>query len=347
MKTSNMHYVFQGHLKRWGFEKDKVVEEHTDKKYAVYCTFDIQEDSNLRYRFKFDEKYIEDVASEIDFYRIPKLSPQEQKVLKMFASSEKKKMFDAIVQDYDDFFVPGVDPEWADAMRNNKMEEYFRNSEENKIIKLTNSLQKGMPLKSCIDKKNKSEEYYRLFLSQYFRTKIMRERVNKVIKEYLESVGDNESNPNNISFYLLTYDVPSIIAKKCKEFDEEIKAVKASSSIKFITSDQPIINLKANYRFEEETNELLLFYPLSPDIALLIGKGIDKYPDNLDDDTINELNSKMDAAKDKYLFFSSEGQMMQYMGLSGVYDSTDGKEFIYNSDASFKKCYPFLNERLR
>ena len=44
-----------------------------------------------------------------------------------------------------------------------------------------------------------------------------------------------------------------------------------NTGIPFITSDQPVINIKANYqKLEEETKELLLYYPISPSIAITL-----------------------------------------------------------------------------
>ena len=53
--------------------------------------------------------------------------------------------------------------------------------------------------------------------------------------------------------------------------DAPLSLLVNKTDIPFITSDQPVINLYADYQKpEEEPNGLTFYYPISPDVAILL-----------------------------------------------------------------------------
>ena len=63
------------------------------------------------------------------------------------------------------------------------------------------------------------------------------------------------------------------------------------TSLPFITSDQPVINLKADYQnMEIEPTDLIFYYPISPEIAITVNDEISETIDELDLSEVDRYN---------------------------------------------------------
>ena len=80
--------------------------------------------------------------------------------------------------------------------------------------------------------------------------------------------------------------------------------------MRFITSDQPTLNLKPG----EDHNDLVLYYPVSPNRAMLLERqdqeSLVHSEDNLTDDLVAMLNRKMYKGSYEQVF-GTDGQYLK------------------------------------
>jgi hypothetical protein len=83
----------------------------------------------------------------------------------------------------------------------------------------------------------------------------------------------------------------------------------------FVTGDQPVINLLK----PDATNNVELYYPLSPGLALVLSRDIAKYPDCTRDVTVFEvehLNHEIYTRSDDQLYASDENYLRALIAVS-------------------------------
>ncbi|MFM9403721.1 DUF4238 domain-containing protein [Myroides odoratimimus] len=147
---------------------------------------------------------------------------------------------------------------------------------------------------------------------QYFRTKKKKE-------ELLKSFSNSKLDAEKI-FPILSI-ISAIILAQSISFTSDINyillEISNESSNEFITSDQPVINLKGDERNSEgEVKDLSLYYPISPKIALLISfeKNIEKYTHNyLGNKEIEYYNKMIISKASNFVFASSHEIIQQYL----------------------------------
>jgi len=113
--------------------------------------------------------------------------------------------------------------------------------------------------------------FYFYLANQYTRTKRMRDAT-------LESIANGNDKPPcyalskedaaNLHYFHISFTSNSIgFALSCKGY--YAKFLQNDSDAPFITSDQPIINIYADYKNSATPNKLALYYPLTPNLAVL------------------------------------------------------------------------------
>lgn len=96
------------------------------------------------------------------------------------------------------------------------------------------------------------------------RTKKMRENLNLV-----------ELKNKNIDLKKMSIILPFIYGEIAGNWIYnvgKIELIENSTSLNFITSDQPIFNVKAPLNYSQEVKEFELYYPVSPNYAIYISK---------------------------------------------------------------------------
>lgn len=85
------------------------------------------------------------------------------------------------------------------------------------------------------------------------------------------------------------------------------------TDIPFITSDQPVINLCANYKqLSEKTKKLVFYYPISPNIAITVNENLqDKIKLNVE--KVDKYNNAIINASYKYIFTDRLKVIKRYM----------------------------------
>lgn len=147
---------------------------------------------------------------------------------------------------------------------------------------------------------------------QYFRTKTIRSSMKGVFSEML----DNERLCISNGIKAINVNIENVLTPyllfvpMCCSNNFNIKILKNETSINFITSDQPVINLYADYESNIPPSELMLYYPVSDKFALLVGGKTSFEIEHLTEiDRVNVLNYKIIEAHDNFLFSSDEKQL--------------------------------------
>lgn len=113
--------------------------------------------------------------------------------------------------------------------------------------------------------------------TQYFRTKAIRERWIASFEPHLDDPRFSNLNIPRENIHIenifphVIWDVQNMTAFTLRKKDAPLSLLVNKTDIPFITSDQPVINLYADYQKpEEESNGLTFYYPISPDVAILL-----------------------------------------------------------------------------
>ncbi len=163
------------------------------------------------------------------------------------------------------------------------------------------------------------ERYRALFnhylATQYLRTNHMKERMktrfNAKPQVYVPFGMNIERIWNVISHMLATH-----LSLVMSEGDGYMQLILLSNSTRtpFITSDQPIINKKSNNIGYVAPTEWELYYPVTPDIALVLSeKNKSQYSGNLTEIEVFELNNGMVAASEEQVYASERHVLERYL----------------------------------
>ena len=86
-----------------------------------------------------------------------------------------------------------------------------------------------------------------------------------------------------------------------------------NSDKNFLTSDQPIINLLADYtNLNKDTQELIFYYPISPKIAITLNDNNSLSEIEVSEDMIKEYNDKLVKASYEWVFGVSQSDIINY-----------------------------------
>ena len=164
---------------------------------------------------------------------------------------------------------------------------------------------------------NQEERYdFCYFLAvQYFRTNFIKKQAietfsnfgDKVSPEFTPYILNMEKSWNILSHIFATNVGFSLSYMR-------LILLKNNTQIPFVTADQPAINLKATYNIKEPPEEFELYYPLSPNIAiLLVDKNKDLFSENLNEDDVVKLNNAIVNASLEQIYANNRTILEQYI----------------------------------
>ena len=81
----------------------------------------------------------------------------------------------------------------------------------------------------------------------------------------------------------------------------------------FLTSDQPVINLKADYHtVTEEIDGIVFYYPITPNLAILVNSDYlnDEY--NVTETEVDKYNRAVIAASNEFIFSNTVTAIKRY-----------------------------------
>ncbi|MCK6205740.1 DUF4238 domain-containing protein [Bacillus infantis] len=301
-KKIQQHYVWEHYLTSWCYNGKQ-----------LYCYR--KNDNNI---FPTNP---EKIAKEREFYKLKDITPNEAALIEhLFINPNKNPVIRKInrnwISRFTDIFVlkqlvknkknDELDT-MIDVLITNLEEDHHTRLEE-RAIPYLNSLKDGQ---LNINNDDDSFVDFLLFLStQYYRTKRIKMNVIRSTKEAADRVGlsleKNVENIWNISSHILATSFAHTLFIASENFKWTI--LTNTGNIPFITGDQPVINTHANYSLNETTTELELYYPLSPDKALLISTV--NYLDSstkveIDENQVSRYNLLMLKASEEQVFSNS------------------------------------------
>ncbi len=255
-KKIRQHYVFQFYLKSWttndkifSLLNNKIIETKTDKIGLMKNFYKLNEMSKEDFKFidLFFFKDVNPITAKINKDWAPLLNAifEYKNILKNSGNLKKDDEFQI------DIFIT------------NLFENFHANIENAAIPCLKSLLEKNFNfLNNDVDLAN-----FLFFISiQYFRTKRMKEIITNISLDYGFKNFKNIWNVCSIIF-ATNIGASLFIVKDKLKF-----TLLTTNNLEFITGDQPIINTFGDYKTAKKLNdkELQLYYPLSPNISLLI-----------------------------------------------------------------------------
>jgi hypothetical protein len=154
---------------------------------------------------------------------------------------------------------------------------------------------------------------------QYMRTKGIKERS---IERVSDHSGQDLSRIWNLATLMFAYNVGMGLFLERRK--RKLALVENRTDVPFTTGDQPIINLHVDGI--RPSNELSLYYPVSPSLALLLTE-VDKEPafstETLTSVQVTDLNTKMFEACHSQLFGQTRASLLPYKDLQPRFESPD------------------------
>ena len=258
----NQHYVWQNYLKPWT----------TDDK--ISC---------LRERKKIINPNTRNIASQRYFYGVDGLVLRDCEIMRK-AFIEKKagytkqmllgwiKPIEVGIAIRDLMQNMGYDTcAEIDLYLKNMLEEVYTAIEAGAIPGLNRVLSQDIDfLYSSSEEDTTDIDFIAFLCFQYFRTKRMKEAVIQNIGESATNLFSDFGKAFNIIALILATQFGGSLLNLIKEGAYHCYLLKNECGTPFLTGDQPIINTFATATPKIEPDELELYYPVSPKLALLI-----------------------------------------------------------------------------
>lgn len=288
-KKRRQHHVWQGYLKSWLID-DEIACMTGDK---------IFRGSTLN------------IAVDRDFYAIKKLNKLDvlllEKLIEDTRSDPAKRTHRGFIQK---FMIPdaleGLNAE-ADALidvyRTNVLEDHYAKIESSFIPFLARALKGDVDFylddRECMI-------FIHYLCSQHMRTKAIQ---TKIVEKSYEGIGIDFSRiwPIMAHMYAINIGGPVYVERRRRK----LVLLKNHTNMPFITGDQPVVNLLSNS--DEPPTELAFYYPISPNLALLINEVDGDIPLTSDGLTVEQvcgLNAKILAASHSQIYGCSDVALM-------------------------------------
>lgn len=316
-KTRKQHYVPQFYLKYW---------EDVNKSIWIIRNGKI---------FSANKR---NICEERDFYLPKELNDDEKKVINVFLDKLNGDMLKNAKYQID------VIQEMIILNRTcndilNSLSKLFNNEE---IIEIKNKFE----IKSSILVDNLIEEWYGFYeeeigpiinkLNEKSNSNISKEEYQKIIlfmsvqlfrtkrtRDFCVSIGDSLKKEgkfinvdwSNIALYL-PFICSFVLATNLCNADTELKIVNNKTNRTFITSDNPVVNLCADYSSEVMPKNVIMFYPISPYKAVILSdKENENNKDINDESMIDKINKKIIEASNSIIISSNEETAKFYLKL--------------------------------
>ena len=325
---NKQHYVFQAYLKKWYCDKDEVwvyskashkvfhtrAENilHQRHMYKIQALNDDEkkffellmtslhltnaDKSEMRdhinaYLLPFSNKIIVDALKQIN--PIPKNHPLNDEIEKGFANLDKIIKAQQVNTE-EDFYseYEGEATVWFNRIIDGDIGFYYNNNVEYS--------ENGIQLPVNFER----DEFLNFVCIQYFRTmgmrNVLKDNIQSMIrytKQYVSNTADNitvDFNPDNVDPGHVLPHMVWIIQAKCSAGlgcqNADLQIVRNKTRLPFITSDQPVINMKAEVG-GKAPDEFVLFYPMDPKTAIIIngGKGEKTVDKTSEVDRLNKM----------------------------------------------------------
>ncbi len=308
--TNKQHYVFQAYLKKWGEKlwclkktEKTVFRSSTNDVLNKRQMYKIQEMNDDEKKFfelimtsmKLTNTDKSEMRSHIKEYLLPFENLQFVEALKKIPIPMDYHLNAELQEDYinlhnlihkqivnteEDFYgdYEGEAIVWINSIIDGNTEFYYKRIETPKMME------------NIIEDKDSyvRDEFLNFLCIQYFRTVGMRNQILDNIKKMIELAANSKFREEDIEDVDLSFDTANIrpesilphmvwiIETKCSaglsRKNADLQIIRNETELPFITSDQPIINMKAELG-GGAPDEFVLYYPLSPKVAVTINGG--------------------------------------------------------------------------
>jgi len=346
----NQHYVWEHYLRAWVCNKQNEVWSSHNGNVSrrpisriasseyFYEVKPVNDDEKKYFQIQFLLNYPNDVQEQMLKYIDTLNTPfrlNEELGFAIFLVSTKFGGYENIPEDIRNEF------KWLkmknDAMAKNIVEE--RHGEvETQAVKWLNALKDenldffdfNKPLVTLDDHLSNEGYNFTLFVCmQYFRTKRRIERMTESIKRSLKTpeatyvfpacgVKINNVRPEHITPHYLRF-LEIVTAYGLWGAKANLTLLVNDTERSFITSDQPVINLKADYqnRGKKNADGIIFYYPISPRLAITVNDSGDSRKISLNADQVNTYNKAMLNADYKNAFSNTKDCLIEYFNDSG------------------------------
>lgn len=320
---NKQHYVFQEYLRNWSDNKEKIWVCNIKEKRTFYASTsdvlnkrrmykiqDMNEDEKAFFEIimtalKLNNLDKSEMRNHVDAYLLPYKYQEFVEALKKVnpipethpLSGEIKKGFEdleSIIKEQkanteEDFYsdYEGDGCKWINSIINGDTSFYYGGNSRNA------QTENGIYLPIY----QQREEFLNFLCIQYFRTNGMRNSIEKNIVDMIDitrEVDRHNFNIDNIRPESILPHMIWLIQAKCSAAlsgqGANLQVIRNDTSLPFITGDQPIINMKKKGG-DVAPKEFVLYYPLSPKVAIIVN-GSDSHKEKRLDKKIevDELN---------------------------------------------------------
>ena len=328
----NQHYVFQSYLKAWTDDRNelweykrgrqKIVHKGTTNTLSAYKTYELKDmnDDELKFfelfmdSLKISKSNKKLLWDHITAYLMPFRNKDMINLLKTYISvpmehpayNELKSTYDnlclsiqeAIVNTDEDFFgdYEKDGKEWFARILNGDLNFYYPelyDVEENHDY-------------------TERDEFITFVCIQYFRTLEMRGILIRNIQNMIdlsERIKGYEFDRTNVrAEHILpqaSWVFFNILSTAFISRNAHLTVLKNNTTVPFITSDQPVINLK--YEKNKNPEEFVIYYPITPKVAITINDENRHFSKEIDSKSvIDDYNHKMVDHFNTYLIGNSK-----------------------------------------
>ena len=274
------HYVWRYYLKPWS------------KNNLIFC---------LRKDRIFQSSLIK-IAQEKYFYKTEELNKAEIDLIMKMIKSFPKENHSLLVDTFHVYLATSNGPEY---LQKNGIE-IFHGIVERRAQKALDNLILGDM--SILNDEETKIDFCKFVARQYSRTKKIKTRISSTSNDIPlpdDYVGKCEvSKIMKVFSFLSSESIGNWIYSESK-----ITLLENTTNIKFITSDQPVFNLKS--KENEVPNEMELFYPITPDKALLFSTR-DDIDNKINESEIIEFNNEIVNQSHEIIFSKNRNEIEQF-----------------------------------
>ena len=326
------HYVFQAYLESWSNNK-QIWCCRKDKVFLSNLTNVAQERDFYRIKElnSEEEKFIYFFL----YNQAPKTKEAVMKHIQLLRKQIKWKVFsdvliDTINNSYNDNQLSRELNDSFENLRrivdsgvNDLVEDIYSEDEGKAIVYLKQIMNENLDFfyKPVPDESflNSKQRFIQFVCVQHFRTKSARIRWEKGMKESYDKeilghlgIDYAKLRPDHISYYVFWY-IENHVADILYYENAHLTLIVNNTSEPFITSDQPVINLKANYKsINNAPTELIFYYPISPKYAILLNDNNTEKRIIATEKDIEYYNSKIMNSSYENIFSNNKSLFEKY-----------------------------------
>lgn len=333
-KKRKQHFVFQAYLDAWK-DKGKI---HCCRDWGVPFSGSTERVANIRdfYRLKplnddeerfyclLIQNYPDDVKNALLQHLISYVEPikwqQQLNFLRRLSEARfngnipeeleteiarLEKFVDATINNLDEDYMSELEGEskkWLDALKNKSSDFYYE-----EVLHI-----EGEPYD------DESFHFLYFLCVQMFRTDATKERWIAGFKpsldhpdlEKLKVSRENIDLENLVPHFF--WEFQNLLAYNLRKNKAHLTILINESSVPYITSDQPVINLKADYsNIGAEIEEMVLYYPISPKIAITVNDNNSERIITLSENDVRSYNSIIAKASYHEVYGDSKTILME------------------------------------